>query len=87
MDSHDNLLAAGREIRRHRQAAGLSQEQLAERAGLHRNYIGLMERGQRNAALTTLLSIAAALDMSLSELFVALPKSNNSGDGRRKAEG
>lgn len=86
MDSQDNLLAAGREIRRHREAAGLSQEQLAERAGLHRNYIGLMERGQRNAALTTLLSIAAALDLSLSELFAALPKSNRSGDGQSKAE-
>jgi transcriptional regulator with XRE-family HTH domain len=67
-----DLLAAGREIRRHRLLRNLSQEQLAERAGLHRNYVGFLERGERNASLTTLFAISRALDMSLPALLECL---------------
>lgn len=75
MKGDDDLRAAGREIKQHREAQGLSQEALAERAGLHRNYIGLIERGERNASLKALFAIAAALDLSLAELFASLPRS------------
>jgi transcriptional regulator with XRE-family HTH domain len=68
----DDLKALGREIRRHRKQRKLSQEQLAERAGLHRNYVGYLERGERNPAATTLFQIARALDISLAELVSAL---------------
>jgi transcriptional regulator with XRE-family HTH domain len=68
----DDLKALGREIRRHRKQAKLSQEQLAERAGLHRNYVGYLERGERNPAATTLFQIARALGIGLAELVSAL---------------
>jgi transcriptional regulator with XRE-family HTH domain len=67
------LAALGREIRRYRKAKGLSQESLAERADLHLNYIGLLERGQRNPSFLTLLQVARALDIGVGNLVVDLP--------------
>jgi len=58
----------GRHLSRLRHEAGLTQEQVAERSGRHPNYIGDIERGQRNPSLKVLLAIAAALEVSLSEL-------------------
>ena len=56
-----DLLLLGRGIRRCREGIGVSQEELAHRAGLHRNYIGLLERGERNASAKTLVAIAISL--------------------------
>jgi len=70
----NELLAAGREIARLRTARGLSQERLAEVAGLHRNYVGMVERGERNPRLKTLIAIATALETSLADLFAGLPR-------------
>ena len=55
-------------VRRERQAAGLSQEALAHKAGLHRTYVGLIERGLRNPTLQVGYALARALGTSLSEL-------------------
>ena len=52
-----------------RQAAGLSQETLAERSGLHRTYISSLERGHRNVGLDNILRLAAALGVRPSELL------------------
>jgi len=52
-----------------RLARGLSQEELAFRAGVHRTYLGSIERGERNPALKNIAAIADALDVSLAELF------------------
>lgn len=68
MAEKDDLLALGREIRRHRKALGLSQELLAERAGLHRNYVGFLERGERNPSVTTLFRVAEALEVRAADL-------------------
>ena len=62
------LRALGEEVRACRTALGLSQENLADAADLHRNFIGLIERGQRNVTLLTLAAIAAALQISVAEL-------------------
>jgi transcriptional regulator with XRE-family HTH domain len=46
---------------------------LAERAGLHRNYVGGVERGERNVALENIVKIANALSVPTKELFADLP--------------
>lgn len=51
----------GQNLRAYRRARGLSQEELAELLGLHRTYIGGLERGERNITLRTLDRLAAQL--------------------------
>jgi len=62
------LIEFGDRVRAGRRLLGLSQEGLAERAGLDRTYVGSIERGERNVALLNLLRLAAALDVELAEL-------------------
>ena len=52
-----------------RRAKGLSQEELAFRAGIHRTYIGGIERGERNPSLKNIAAVAKALDTTPTELF------------------
>lgn len=59
----------GERIRTLRQLRKLSQEELAFRAGIHRTYLGGIERGERNPALRNINALAEALSVSLSELF------------------
>jgi len=61
MDVEAVQLRLGLAIRKAREAIGLSQEDLAERAGLHRTYIGSVERGERNISLANIVRIAKAL--------------------------
>ena len=63
----------GATLRRLRDERGYSQEELAERAGLHRNYIGGIERGERNVALENIIKLARALSVSPRELFTEFP--------------
>lgn len=65
----DILTAFGKRIRQLRTTHNLSQEQLAERTGFHRNYIGMIERGERNPALLNIYVFAQAFNISISELF------------------
>lgn len=62
----------GRTVRSLREARGYSQEELAERAGLHRNYVGGIERGERNVALENIVRLAKALSIRPGELFEEL---------------
>lgn len=62
------LRALGEEVRACRTARGLSQEGLAGAADLHRNFIGSIERGQRNVTLLTLVALAEALEVSVVDL-------------------
>jgi len=59
----------GDRIRDLRLEKGLSQEELAFKAGIHRTYLGGIERGERNPALKNIAAIARALGVTLSELF------------------
>ena len=59
----------GRVIRKYREDKGLSQEELAEEAGLHRTYISLVERGHRNISVDALSQIAEALGVYPSRLM------------------
>lgn len=59
----------GNNIRELRTNLGLSQEQLAEKADLHRTYVGAVERGERNVSLDNILAIARALGVSASKLL------------------
>lgn len=59
----------GDRVRELRLAKGLSQEELAHRAGIHWTYLSGIERGIRNPALKNIAKIADALAVSLSELF------------------
>ena len=64
-----NLATLGKRIRELRMAVGLSQEELADRAGLHRTYVGGVERGERNIGFLNLLEIAKALEVSPAEVL------------------
>ncbi|HYH21713.1 MAG TPA: helix-turn-helix transcriptional regulator [Azospirillum sp.] len=57
-------------VRRIRVEAGLSQEELAFRSGLHRTYISSVERGQRNVSLENIFLIAGALGVPASDLLI-----------------
>lgn len=59
----------GRRIRALRLSRNLTQGQLAERAGLNEKYIGVLEREGKDLAVSTLVSIARALDVPVGELF------------------
>lgn len=58
----------GEAVRELRLKIGISQEGLADRAGLHRTYISLLERGLRNPSFTVITQLAAALETTPGEL-------------------
>lgn len=63
------LVSLGAAIRAERQAQGLSQEALADKANIDRSYMGGVERGEHNIAIMNLLKIADALGVKASELL------------------
>jgi transcriptional regulator with XRE-family HTH domain len=64
--------ALGRAIRRYRTGHAMSQEDLAHRSGMHRTYVGGIERGERNPSFTNLLRLADALQVPVSELLASV---------------
>jgi transcriptional regulator with XRE-family HTH domain len=72
MTTQPSIIASlGGVIRAQREAAGKSQEAFASEVGVHRTYLGAIERGERNPALRNLERIAAGLGTPLSALFAA----------------
>jgi transcriptional regulator with XRE-family HTH domain len=70
-------------IRQLRTAAGLSQEALAIRAGLHRTHVSLIERGQRSVRLETVQQLATALGVTPADLFNPPPSADDRGELER----
>ena len=59
-------------VKDRREALGLTQEEFAERAGIHRTYLSDIERGTRNVSLINIERVASALSLRISELFQAV---------------
>jgi transcriptional regulator with XRE-family HTH domain len=68
------LTAFGAALRALRRERGWSQEEFADRIGLHRTYIGDVERGERNVSLVNIGRIAEALEVSLSALMTEVER-------------
>lgn len=68
-DPDPRLVALGRALRKARRDRDLSQEAIGQRAGMHPNHVGTIERGTKDLRATTLLRLIEALEMSPAELF------------------
>ena len=66
---HPELAAFGQAIRASRLEIGLSQEALADQAGIDRSYMGGIERGEHNLALINIKKVASALNQTIAELM------------------
>jgi transcriptional regulator with XRE-family HTH domain len=65
------LRAVALRVRERRLELGISQEELALRAGLHRTYVSDIERGNRNIAITNVVRLADALELPVADIFSA----------------
>ena len=70
MDKKDILIKFGLRVKELRKEKKLSQEELSFKADLHRTYIGMIERAEKNITLINIEKIAKALDIKISELFI-----------------
>lgn len=79
--STDLYVIFGQNVRRLREEQGLTQAELAMKAGLNRSYLGGVERGQRRICIDNIARIARALSVPPDTLFRAAPASHPSADG------
>lgn len=63
------LIKFGQKVRKERMGLGLSQEGLAARAGVHRTYIGMIERAEKNITLENIEKLTKALGLKISDFF------------------
>lgn len=63
------LIEFGKNVRKFRKLKGLSQEELAFQANVHRTYIGMIERAEKNITLLNIEKIAIALEVNIKELI------------------
>lgn len=76
----DIVKRLGERIRQIRKDKGISQELLGERSGLHTNYIGQVERGEKNLTIDSLAKIASGLEVTLEQLFRSIDPMPSSDD-------
>lgn len=74
--------AFGRVVRERRERAGISQEELATRSGLHRTYVSMIERGVRTASIEVVRRLAEALGVSMAELIGEAERDGANSSGR-----
>ena len=76
MESEFSILNIfGKNVRKYRNQLNISQEELAYRAGLHRTYIGMIERAEKNITLINIEKIAKALNVKIENLVTDEPDS------------
>ena len=68
--SKETLLNFGKKVRETRVRMGLSQEELAKRAKVHRTYIGMIERAEKNITLENIEKLAGALEIRIADFFI-----------------
>jgi transcriptional regulator with XRE-family HTH domain len=78
VSEHKILNIFAENVRRYRRVLGISQEELAFRANLHRTYIGMIERAEKNITLVNMEKIANALEVNI-EILLKISK-----DGKEK---
>ena len=66
----DVLVKFGKKVREERTNLGLSQEKLASRTGVHRTYIGMIERAEKNITLENIQKVCRALNLRIGDFFV-----------------
>lgn len=69
MSKEPILLLFGQNVQKYRKERTLSQEKLAELAGVHRTYIGMIERAEKNITLCNIERIAKALNVEIRDMF------------------
>lgn len=69
MENREILIKFGQRVRQLRKEKNLSQEELSFKADLHRTYIGMIERAEKNITLVNIEKIAKALNVDIKELF------------------
>jgi transcriptional regulator with XRE-family HTH domain len=67
-DKNYMLVRFGRKVRMEREKRNISQEKLGELAGIHRTYVGMIERGEKNITLLNIEKVASALDLTLKQM-------------------
>ena len=77
MNKSQVLIDFGMRVRDERRKLGLSQEELAARSGLHRTYIGMIERAEKNVTLENISKLAAGLNVPIAELFNEEDRASN----------
>ncbi|MGP4864224.1 helix-turn-helix domain-containing protein [Psychrobacter sp. T6-5] len=68
MTTDERMIAFGKRVREMRKSKGISQERLAEMAGIDRSYMGNIERGEKNITLKKAYEICDALDIEIQDL-------------------
>ena len=69
MTTDERMIAFGRRVREVRKAKGISQERLAEMAGIDRSYMGNIERGEKNITLKKAYEICDALELDIKDFI------------------
>ena len=69
ISKHDILNTFGENVKKYRRKLDISQEELAHRANLHRTYIGMIERAEKNITLVNIEKIADALEVKIEDLL------------------
>lgn len=66
---NSTLIGFAKRVREERKKMGISQEELAELAGVHRTYVGMIERAEKNITLESMEKIAKVLKIKISDLL------------------